>query len=75
MKSQHYVKKMSLFDEQNGNVFFEGSLGSLKGIMLVDGVMLQLEGTHGILRLDITRKELQTCLTAKTQHARGDEIQ
>lgn len=65
IKSQQYVKKMSFLDEQNGSVFFEGSLGSLKSIALVEGLMLELEGTHGVLRVDVTQNELQTCLTSK----------
>ena len=41
----------------DGSVLIEGSLGDLKKLIFVEGVMLHLEGTRGSLRLDITETE------------------
>ncbi len=71
MKSEHYVRKMSFLDKENGNVFFEGFLGALKNISLVEGIMLELEGVNGVLRVDITEKELENCFSPKKIAANG----
>ena len=65
MNSEHSVKRMSFLDKENGNVFFEGFLGTLKNAALIEGVMLELEGVNGVLRVDITQKELENCLEQK----------
>lgn len=58
---------MSFKDTADGHVFFEGFLGELKGVSLIEGLMLQIEGANGVLRVDIAQKELQTCLTPKKE--------
>jgi hypothetical protein len=65
MKSEHCVRKMSFFDKENGKVFFEGFLGKLENVAMVEGVMLEIEGRNGILKLDITQQEMEKCLTRK----------
>lgn len=65
MKSEHCVRKMSFFDKENGKVFFEGFLGKLENVAMVEGVMLEIEGRNGILKLDITQQEMETCLARK----------
>jgi hypothetical protein len=65
MKSERCVKKMSFLDEENSHVFFEGFLGKLKNIAMVEGVMLEIEGRNGVLKLDITQKEIEKCLAVK----------
>ena len=61
MKSQTFVNKMVL---QESCVVFEGFLGELKGVSIIEGLMLQIEGANGVLRLDITPNEIGTCLSA-----------
>lgn len=65
MKSEHFVRRMSFLDKENGQVFFEGFLGELRNISMVEDVMLEIEGTNGVLRLDITQQEIEKCLTSK----------
>jgi hypothetical protein len=65
MKSEHCVRKMSFFDKENGKVFFEGFLGKLENVAIVEGVMLEIEGRNGILKLDITQQEMEKCLARK----------
>ena len=71
MKSEHCVKRMSFLDKENGKVFFEGFLGKLENVAMVEGVMLEIEGRNGILKLDITQQEMENCLNPKK--ARGGE--
>jgi hypothetical protein len=65
MKSEHCVKRMSFLDKENGKVFFEGFLGELKNVAMVEGVMLEIEGRNGVLKLDITQQEMEKCLNQK----------
>ena len=65
MKSERCVRKISFLDEENGHVFFEGFLGDLESIALVEGVMLEIEGRNGVLKLDITRQEIEKCLSTE----------
>ena len=73
LKTEHCVRRMSYFDKQNGTVFFEGFLGELRNVAIVENVMLEIEGKNGVLKLDITQKEMEKCLTP--QKANGDEQQ
>ena len=65
LKTEGAVKRMSFLDKENGQVFFEGCLGKLTSINMVEGVMLEIEGNNGILRLDITQKEIEQGLIPK----------
>jgi len=62
MKSEQTVKRMSFEDNENGHVFFEGFLGKLQGVTMVEGLMLQIEGLNGVLRVDIAQEDLEGCL-------------
>lgn len=62
MKSERYVRNMSFLDKENGQVFFEGFLGDLKKVSMVEGVMLEIEGINGIIKLDITQQEMEKCV-------------
>jgi hypothetical protein len=75
MKSGPYVRRMSFFDKENGHVFFEGFLGELKSVSIIEGVMLEIEGINGVLKLDITRQEMEKCLAPGSADAQGGERQ
>lgn len=67
MKSEQYVRRMSFLDKETGTVFFEGFLGELKNVAMVEGVMLEIEGENGVLKLDMTQQEMKKCLSPKKQ--------
>ncbi len=73
MKSEHCVRRMSFLDKENGHVFFEGFLGELKNVSLVEGLMLEMEGANGVLRVDITTEDLRRCLDSTKTTALGGE--
>jgi hypothetical protein len=66
MRSEQGVKRMSFLDNENGHIFFEGFLGKLKNINVVEDVMLEIEGKNGVLKLDITRQEIENGISDKT---------
>ncbi|MGA3061297.1 MAG: hypothetical protein ABSD92_13155 [Candidatus Bathyarchaeia archaeon] len=57
-KSKHCIKRISFQHNENGYVFFEGVLGELKNVALIEGLMLEIEGANGTLKIDITQKEV-----------------
>ncbi len=65
MKTENAVRRMSFLDKENGQVFFEGFLGKLTSINMVEGVMLEIEGANGTLKLDISQKEIEQCIASK----------
>ena len=75
MKSEHCVRRISFLDKENSHVFFEGFLGELKNVCLVEGLMLEIEGVNGVLRVDITQKEIESYLDAKKTATHGGEQQ
>jgi hypothetical protein len=62
MTSREHLQQISLSDKVNMGVLVEGYLGDLKTVELIDGVLLEIQGHYGILRLDITSEELQKLL-------------
>jgi len=74
MKSEHSVRRMSFLDKENGKVFFEGFLGELKNIALVEDLMLEITGANGTLRVDISQDEIKKYLNPKkTATIKGDQ--
>ena len=65
MNSEHSVTRMSFLDKENGKVFFEGFLGELKNVTMVEDLMLEITGVNGILRVDISQKEMKKHLNTK----------
>ena len=56
---------MRALNDSGNRVLFEGFLGELKDISLVEGLMLEFRGSYGILRMDMTEEELGRVLAAK----------
>jgi len=63
MKSKKHVKHISLSNESHDRVLFEGFLGKLKEISLVEGAVLEVKGANGVLRIDLSEDELRRGLT------------
>ena len=75
MKSERAVRKMSLSENKNEHFFFEGYLGKLENVSVIEGLMLQIDGVNGTLRLDITEQELQMGLYPKGKKKQESEHQ
>ena len=75
MTSERCVNRLTFLDKENGHVFFQGFLGKLKNINVVEDVMLEIEGKNGVLKLDITRQQLEKSLTLdQTSKQRGEKL-
>jgi hypothetical protein len=62
LKSKEYMKRVAIPNEAGDTVLIEGFLGELEAVDLVEGVMLEVKGANGILRMDLKEEELNTLL-------------
>jgi len=67
MKSKKHVRHISLSNESHEHVLFEGSLGELKELSMVEGAILEIKGTNGVLRIDLSEDELRRTLSRKSR--------
>ncbi len=67
LKSKEYLKRLSIPNESSDEVLIEGFIGELHTASLVEGAMLEIEGTNGSLRMDLNEDELLTLLKKKTR--------
>jgi len=61
MKSKDYLDKFSISDGQNG-VLIEGDIGDLIQLSLHEDKLLEIQGTNGVLRVELTRTNLSKVL-------------
>ncbi len=66
MASKEHVNRVSVSNELHGEVMFEGELGRLVRIELIEGILLKITGDNGVIRIDLTEKELSTALSKKS---------
>ena len=62
MRSKRHVKSISISDEGHDRVLFEGSLGELMELSLVEGDVLEFVGVNGVLRVAVTEEQLMKAL-------------
>ena len=62
MRSKSHVKSISISNEARDLVLFEGDLGDLEELVMVEGGMLEVRGTNGVLRVELRREELLNVL-------------
>ncbi len=63
MKSKNHVKSISISNEARDRVLFEGDLGDLEEVEFIEGGMLEVRGTHGILRVELGEDETRKLLS------------
>ena len=67
MKSKKNVKSISISDEAHDRVLFEGNLGELLELSLVEGDVLEFIGVNGVLRVGLTEEQLQKAIREASQ--------
>lgn len=58
LKSKEYLKLVAMPDGAKDNVLIQGFLGDLDAVDLVEGAMLEIQGTNGTLKMDLKEEEL-----------------
>ena len=64
--SRDQIKRVSLPDGSGDGLMIEGLLGELAEIALIEDILLEVRGTMGILRIELTREELEKTLKPPT---------
>lgn len=77
LRTRQQIRRLSLPTQQKGmeeDVLIEGSLGKIEKAEFVEGVLLELRGTGGTLKLDMGRRELLRFLgeEPRTRPARAE---
>jgi hypothetical protein len=65
MTSKEHVRSLIVSDEFQGKVLFEGTLGELQELRMVEEIVLQVKGTKGTLRIDLEEDEFRKMLEKK----------
>lgn len=61
IKSKEYLDKISIFDI-NSTVLIEGDYGELCYLSLHEDKLLEIQGSNGIFRIEVSRSELSSLL-------------
>jgi hypothetical protein len=62
MISKKHVRSISISDEAHDRVLFEGDLGRLLEVSIIECSALEMVGENGVLRMEIGEKVLQRVL-------------
>jgi hypothetical protein len=60
LKSKEHLKNVILTNADTGNVLMEGFLGELETLNFTEGIMFEIKGSKGSLRMDLTKQELKS---------------
>ena len=58
LNSKSYVKHISVSNNSHDRVLFEGSLGEMDDLSMIEGAVLEVKGSNGVLRVDLNQDEL-----------------
>lgn len=67
MLSKKHVKTILMSNETHDKVLFEGNLGEIEELGMVEEIILEIKGANGILRVDLTEEELRKMLSASAK--------
>ena len=74
LKNKRHVKHIFISDEAHERVLFEGNFGKLLNMSLVEGDILELIGVNGVLRISLTRGQLQETVKAHLRSNPSSEV-
>ncbi len=61
LKSKQQIKNISMSnDKQKESTLIEGTIGNLVEASFIEGVVLEVKGTRGVLRIDLQQQEVKT---------------
>lgn len=59
LKSKEHIINISMTEKGTETVLFEGVLGKLEELELIEGTVLRIKGSKGTLMVDLSEEELQ----------------
>jgi hypothetical protein len=73
LKSKQHVKNISISDEAHDRVLFEGDLGEMLELSIVEGDVLEFIGVNGVFRVGITKEQLRNTLENRETSLSAEE--
>ncbi len=73
LKSKDFVKSLSVPNDE-GRVSIEGFLGTLQSLRFTDGIIVEIDGSKGSLKLDLSEKELKRLLPEGAKNLPSGDI-
>jgi hypothetical protein len=74
LASKNFVKRLAIPGDSDDKVLIEGFLGELKEIGIIEGIMLEIQGTNGILRIDLSEEELRKLLPSSKANEKTQSL-
>lgn len=65
LKSKNNVKNVCLGD--NSEILFEGYLGDLESLAFIDDSLIEIQGSKGVLRFDLTLEQVYALLNQREE--------
>lgn len=62
LKSKEFLTNLVISNMTGETVLLEGFLGELEEVSLVEGGLLEVRGSNGVLRMDVNEEDLETLL-------------
>ena len=59
LDSKKQVKNITLTDDIHQKIFFEADIGQLEQVKFTEGLLLEIVGTKGVLRIDLPIEALR----------------
>jgi len=59
MNSSKHLGQMSISQNHVDHVLFEGNLGKLEKLTMIEEAVLVVQGSNGVLRIDLSQDELK----------------
>ena len=59
LDSKKQVKNITITDDIHQKVFFEADIGQLEQVKFTEGLLLEVVGTNGVLRIDLPVETLR----------------
>ena len=70
LKSKTHLRTIAMASGSSEGVLIEGMLGELQYVGFAEGIVLELAGSHGIMRIDIGADEIKK---AQLKNEKGGE--
>jgi len=67
LDSKKQVKNITLTDNIHQKVFFEADIGQLEQVKFTEGLLLEVIGTKGVLRIDLPVETLRNIVEKTRQ--------
>ncbi len=70
LKSRDFIKRLVIPNDSEDKVLIEGFLGEIKELAIAEGVMIEIKGANGVLRMDLKEEELKKLLQPPHKEAK-----